>query len=68
MVGVEVRGAAVDARFDAVLGVGDDGGVAGDGAGVSAVEREALADAQGGASGGGRGRLRLVILEDIREV
>jgi hypothetical protein len=31
----------VDARFDAVLRVGDDGDLAGDGAGVSAVEREA---------------------------
>ena len=51
VVGVEVYGAAVDAGFDAVLGVRDDGGVAGDGAGVSAVEREALADAQGGEAG-----------------
>ena len=29
LVGVEVHGAAVDARFDAVLGARDDGGLAG---------------------------------------
>lgn len=33
MVGVEVYGAAVDARFDAVLGARDDGGLVGDGLG-----------------------------------
>ena len=47
-VGGEVDGAAVDAGFDAPLGVGDEGGLLGDGAGVAAVEGEALADAEGG--------------------
>ena len=41
-VGGEVDGAAVDAGFDAPLGVGDEGGLLGDGAGIAAVEGEAL--------------------------
>jgi len=48
VVGVEVYGAAVDARFDAVLGARDDGGLAG--GGISALR---AATSIGLATGGG---------------